>query len=182
MKALIDAAVVVGVLGCTSTFWAADDAASVPANPLGRYSRSVGGLVKQYYPDATVSVSHDEKLNADRIHFEYNTELFVMRYRNKDGSWQEPQKVIGPYVGGIWCDVVLQRGRYQGDVENAEEGVTEMGPDFYSYLVAPYSKKQDRHLTVKLRYPGGTPPEFLKDFAVLAKDFERYVDVPEPEK
>jgi hypothetical protein len=175
MKAFFYVASGIGFWALTTGLLAAEDADPSKANKLDRYSRPIGNLVKKYYPEATVSVSHDEKLKADTLHFEYNTQRILMRYRNKDGSWQEPEFVIGPYVGGIWCDVVLQKGRYKGDTENAEEGVTEAGPDFYSYLVTPYSKKQDRHLTIKLRYPGGTPPEFLKQFTALAKDFERFV-------
>jgi hypothetical protein len=182
MKTVVCIAAGLGIFALTMGLSVAEDSTAAKANQLDRYCRQIDHLVKQYYPEATVAASYDEKLKADVIHFEYNTQLFVMRYQDKDGSWQKPQKVIGPYVGGIWCDVTLEKGRYKGDVADAEEGSTEAGPDFYSYLVAPYSKKQDQHLTVKLRYPGGTPPEFLKEFTELAKDFEQYVGERESEE
>ena len=150
-------------------------------NPLDPYCRKVGNLVKQYYPDALILATHDKKLKADKIRIEYNIQLLIMRYRNKDGTWQEPQPVRGPYVGGIWCDLVLHKGRYKGDIEGAEEGVMQLGPDFYTYLVAPYSKRQDQHMLIKLRYPGGTPPEFLEHFYAMARDFAEYMGKPEKE-
>ena len=132
----------------------------------------------KYYPQAAVTSSYDKKNDADNIHFQYNTQIFLMRFRDKEGQWQAPVEVRGPYVGGIWCDMALLKGRYAGDVAGAEEGYTGAGPDYYSRLIAPYSKKLDRHLLVTLRFPGGTPPEFLKRFDALVKDFESYVGKP----
>ena len=132
----------------------------------------------KYYPQAAVTSSYDKKNDADNIHFQYNTQIFMMRFRGKDGQWQAPVEVRGPYVGGIWCDMALLKGRYAGDVAGAEEGFTRAGPDFYSRLTAPYSKKLDRHLLVTLRFPGGTPPGFLKQFDALVKDFESYLEKP----
>lgn len=151
-----------------------------PPQQLERMSREVARLVKKYYPDAKVSVARNEKTGAETIHFEFSAYPILMRYRNKDGSWQKPVEVRGPYVGGIWCDMTLAKGRYEGDVADAEKGVTEMGPDFYSRLVAPYSKQRDKSMTVKLRFPGGTPREFLKAFDELVQGFEQYLPEPGP--
>ena len=118
---------------------------------------------------------YDPKSDTETLHFEYNTYKILMRYRDKAGAWGDSKFVQSPYVGGIWCDMKLQKGRYSGDVVGAENGVTEMGPDFYSHLVAPYSKTLDRNMTVTLRFPGGTPKEFLKQFEALAQTFEQYV-------
>ncbi len=182
MKTLLGVAAVLGGL-CWPGWVAAEEAAEKPkSNELDRFARAIDAVVKQYYPEATISVTYDKELKADKIHFQYNTQIILMRFQNKDGSWQEPRKVIGPYVGGIWCDIVLEKGRYDGDTEGAEQGATQAGSEFYSYLVTPYSKQQDRHIAAKLRYPGGTPPAFLREFSEMMKSFEQYVAAPDEQK
>jgi hypothetical protein len=156
----------------------ADDADQQKTKRLEPLRREVQQFVRQYYPDATVTSSYDAKTQTEKVHFEFNTQSFIMRYRDKNGEWQKPVEVRGPYVGGIWCDMVLKKGRYDGDIAGAEKGVTEAGPDFYSHLIAPYSKKQDSHMKVTLRYPGGTPPKFLKQFDELTQSFAQYLEKP----
>jgi hypothetical protein len=171
--------VTIGV--CCWCGWAVaadDQAPQQKATELESLRREVENAVLKYYPDATVTASRNEKTGEESIHFEYSTYPILMRYRNKDGSWQEPVMVRGPYVGGIWGDMVLQKGRYTGDIAGAEEGVTETGPDFYSHVIAPYSKELDRHMDVKVRFPGGTPPKFLEQLTGLAKRFDKYVKKP----
>jgi hypothetical protein len=174
-------AAVGGAFAFGSATLAADDEKPQPPRLLAPMSRDVERLVKQYYPDAKVSLTYDKKTDTETLHFEFSCYPILMRYRNKDGSWQEPAEVRGPYVGGVWCDMKLGKGRYSGDadaVENAEKGVTEMGPDFYTRLVTPYSEKLDKSLTVNLRFPGGTPPEFMRKFDDLAKRFDQYLTKP----
>jgi hypothetical protein len=169
---------VAGILNLGGLAMSAEDGVQErqkPKNRLEPFSHVIEQAVMRYYPEAVVSSSHDEKSGAETLHFEYNTQSFVMRYRAKDGSWEEPKEVRGPYVGGIWCDMVLEKGRDADKMPDAEEGVTEAGPDFYSRRIVPYSKKLDCHLKVTLRYPGGTPPEFLERFDELAKSFERHL-------
>jgi hypothetical protein len=144
--------------------------------------RAVRELVLKYYPQAVVTSSYDKANDSDKIHFQFNTQIYMRRFRDKDGQWQAPVPVRGPFVGGIWGDMALLKGRYAGDVAGAENGVTSVGPqyfDYYSRLDAPYSKKLDRHLLVTLRFPGGTPPGFLKRFDALVKDFESYAGKPD---
>lgn len=178
MKRLISVAAVVAVL-CLHGWTPPAEAEDRPKpKKLAALCHEVQQLVRQYYPEAIVSVSYDKKRDAETIHFEYNTYPILMRYRDKNGEWEAPKEVQGPYVGGIWCNMTLEKGRYAGTVAGAEDGVTELGPDFYSHLIAPYSKKLDRNMKVTLRFPGGTPPEFMKQFSALVKDFEKYVGKP----
>jgi hypothetical protein len=175
-------AVVIGVAGLGGWVLAAEgeNAGQQKSKHLEPLCQAVQQLVLKYYPQAIIASSYDKKNDADKIHVDYNTQSFVMRFRGKDGAWQKPTEVRGPYAGGVWCDMVLLKGRYAGDVAGAEEGFTAAGPDYYSRLIAPYSKKLDRHLLVTLRFPGGTPSEFLKRFDALVRDFESYVEKPEP--
>ena len=66
----------------------------------------------------------------------------------------------------------------QIELWHAEKGATQIGPDYYTRLIAPYSKTLDSHLLVVLRYPAGTPAEFLKRFETLVQGFDQYVKQP----
>jgi hypothetical protein len=178
MKLLISAAMIVGIFSLGSGNLSAQAPDQREPQQLASLYRQIEQLVRRYYPEATISLAYDKKRGAETIHFQYNTYPILMRYRDKEGKWEEPQMVQGPYVGGIWCDMALEKGRYAGTVRGAEDGVTEPGPDFYSHLVAPYSKKLDRNLAVQLRFPGGTPPEFMREFSKLVKSFDNYIGKP----
>jgi hypothetical protein len=145
---------------------------------LGPFCGELRQLVRRYYPDATVVSYHDPKSKTDKIHFEFNTQFFIMRFRDENGEWKKRVPIHGPAVGGIWCDIELLKGRYRGKIPDAEEGYTGLRPEYYSRWVAPYSKKLDRHLMVTLRFPGGTPSGFLKRFDGLMKGFDGYVEKP----
>jgi hypothetical protein len=176
MKSLISTVAVI-VVFCLCGWAAAADNAQQQKKNLEPLLREVRQLVRRYYPVATVAFSYDKKRQGERIHFEFNTLTYLM----KDGSGADPDQLVevrGPYVGGIWCDMTLVKGHYNGPVRNVEKGVTQIGADFYNRLTAPYSKNLDSHLLVLLRYPGGTPPEFLKRFGTLVKNFDQYVGEP----
>jgi hypothetical protein len=166
----------VGVLCCCGSVLA-DDNADQQKKRLEPLLREVQKVVRRYYPGAALSLGFDEKRHGGKVHFQYNTLSYMMH----DGDGNDPDRLVevrGPYVGGVWCDMILVKGRYAGTVPNVEKGVTQIGADFYNRLLAPYSKTLDSHLLVVLRYPGGTPPEFLKRFETLVKDFEKYVKEP----
>jgi hypothetical protein len=165
---------VIGIFGLGG--WApAADIADQQQKALQPLFQEVRQLVRQYYPRAVISLSYDKKKQGVNIHFQYNTQ--TVRVIQKD-SPENPVTVRAPYVGGIWCDMTLTKGRYTGPVANMEKGVTELAPDFYNHLVAPYSKNLDQHMAVVLRYPGGTPPEFLKRLDALVKNFGDYIEEP----
>ena len=143
---------------------------------LAPLSREVRQFVRQYYPAATVKLLYDKKRQATVLHFGYSTLNF--RMPDPQDSGKTLPDVRGPYVGGIWCEMSMMEGRYKGPVPNAEKGTTRIGPDYYTHLVAPYSKSLDRHMLVVLRYPAGTSPEFLKRFETLVQGFDQYVKEP----
>jgi len=44
-------------------------------------------------------------------------------------------------------------------------------------VLAPYSKRLDRHLYIYLKYPSDVSKDFLKEFFQLVNRFERQVTV-----
>jgi hypothetical protein len=179
MKSMVFFAAVMGVFCVGGWARAADKPDEQKIKTIEPLYQEVQQLVQRYYPKAVLSASYDPKTQAERIHFQYNTQRVWMYVARKDGSGEELKLERGPFVGGIWCDMTLEKGRYAGTMEGLEKGRTELGPDFNNYVIAPYSKKLDRRVTVILRYPGGTPPKFLKQLNALVGDFERYVEKPE---
>jgi hypothetical protein len=125
---------------------------------------SVESIVGRYYPNAT---SH---LLKNKIHFEFNTRLFIIHVPLKTGEWQDPWEERGPKKGGILGTIELRDGEYTGAA---------MVPQtfdrlYYSIiLMAPYSKKHDCHLYVHLYVPRHeSKPEFTKEFTELVNAFE----------
>jgi hypothetical protein len=160
----------------------ADNKKTFSVEPL---NRKLQDLVLDQYPLAVFSTTYDKKTDSEKIHFEFNTQWCLVRMGRKDEPGYDIQRVRGPYVGGIWCDATLEKGRYTGKLKGMDEGIMNLGPDFYSFTYAPYSKKIDRRLTVVLRYPGGTPQKFLDSLQELFKNFERHVvkiDKPDKER
>ena len=150
----------------TTPVRAADD--ETLQNPaLKRFYTELQTLFRKHYPKAT---SHRLK---DKIHFEHDTRVFLVHEPLMTGEWQDPRERRGPKLGGILCDITLQKGPYQG------QAVVPQTFDlryFTILLLSPYSPKQDAHLTVHLSYPRNVTEEFLKQFAELATDFSKYVD------
>jgi hypothetical protein len=109
----------------------------------------------------------------DKIHFEYDTRVFIVHEAYKTGEWQDPREERGPKPGGILCDITLQKGQYQGAAAAPQ---TFDKRYFKVLLMAPYSSKRDVHLYVRLSYPGNVSSDFLKEFADLVNGFEKYVD------
>jgi hypothetical protein len=175
---IIFVAAAMGVLGWDDCALSAESTEEQAAKIVEPLRREVQRLVRQYYPEASVVASYDKKTGEEKIHFEYNTQTYVMRDPQPDNTSYNRVAVRGPYVGGIWCDMTLSKGRYAGAVKNMEKGITEIGHDFYNHVAAPYSKKLDRHISIALRYPDGTSPRFLKQFEAMAGTFDQYVGKP----
>lgn len=47
---------------------------------------------------------------------------------------------------------------------------------FKVLLMAPYSPKQDAHLSVRLSYPRNVTAEFIKQFTELVNEFGKHLD------
>lgn len=180
MKACLFIAVGMASLGLANSAIAENNANQEAVTELEPLRRDLERILRDYYPQAKVSSFYEQKNESPKIHFEYNTQKIITRFRGKDGSWQAPVELHGPYVGGIWGDITLRKGQYTGDLANPEKGVLLAGPDFYIQLAAPYSKTLDSHLLVDFRYPGGTPPRFLQRFRAAIQAFEEFVEKPAP--
>src|SRR5438046_1774839 len=113
---------------------AEDEALQNPA--LRRFYSELHTLVHRHYPKST---SH---LLKDKIHFEYDTRVFIVHETYKTGEWQDPWEERGPKPGGILCDLALKKGRYEGAAMVPQ---TFDKRYFKVWLMAPYSAKHDTH-------------------------------------
>jgi hypothetical protein len=142
---------------------AADDAPKPDLKPL---LEEVRKLVGKHYPKAKVT------LKDQAIHFEFNTRQFMIHEPLLTGEWQDAREEPGPQKSGIYGDIELRAGEYGG------MAVTPQSFDkryFTLLLMAPYSKKLDHHLYVRLKYPRDVPKAFLEEFQRLADGFETHV-------
>jgi hypothetical protein len=138
-------------------------AGEVPKPDLTAFSRDMRSLVTKYYPEASVT------LQDQRIHFEYRAREYMIHEPNKMGEWQDARPEKGPTRGGIYGDVSLRPGRYEGTAE-----VPQLIDERYFklLLLAPYSRKLDHHLYVRLEYPSEASKDFLREFESLVNNFE----------
>ena len=137
-----------------------------PPQWFGSFYSNVRRLVRRYYPQAT---SH--RL-ANKIHFEYDTRLFVVHEPIKNGRWQDPGEQRGPKKDGILSQIEFRRGRYGGAALAPQ--VFEK-PYFRVLLLAPYSAECDCHLYTHLTYPPTTDPKFLQEFQTTVDSFEKFL-------
>jgi hypothetical protein len=156
-------------------------AENAKANAPGRATEGEqlrNSAIKQFYWELqAVFRKHYPKVThhwlGDKIHFECDTQVFIVHEPRKTGEWQGPSEERGPKSGGILCDMTLQKGEYRGQ---ASVPRTLDRPYFKVLLMAPYSSKQDAHLKSHLCYPQGVSADFLKQFTELANDFGKYVE------
>lgn len=126
---------------------------------------SVRKIIAEHFPRATDS-------NTDTtITFDYNTRLFKIHEPSKIGEWQDASEERGPKRGGIFCEIVSEAGVYNGQAEvpqTFDKGY------FRVLLLAPYSKRLDRHLHVLLSYPADTSKDFLREFTEAINTFNGF--------
>ena len=124
-------------------------------------------ILRRHYPEAT---SH---LLKNKIHFEYDTRLFIVHIPLKTGKWQDPREERGPKKGGVLGTIELKEGDYVGAARIPQTF------DYHYYKVmvmAPYSKKHNCHLFVRLYVPRfESKPEFIKEFTELVNSFESMI-------
>jgi hypothetical protein len=157
---------VVLVLGCLLAVagrTAADDAPKPDLKPLLKEVRKV---VEKHYPKATVT------LKDHTIHFEFNTRKFMIHEPTLTGEWQDAREEVGPQKGGIYGDIALRPGEYQG-MAAVPQSVDKRY--FTLWVTAPHSRKLDHHLYIHLKYPRDVPKDFLKEFERLVDGFEKHV-------
>jgi hypothetical protein len=137
-----------------------------PKPDLRRFLGEVRKLVEKHYPNGKAT------LNDQTVHFEFNTRKFMIHEPRLTGEWQDAREEVGPQKGGIYGDITLCAGEYAG------MAVVPQSFDkryFTLLLLAPYSKQNNQHLYVQLKYPRDVSKEFLEEFERLVNGFERHV-------
>ena len=137
-----------------------------PPQWFGSFNSHVRRLVRRHYPQATSHVL------GNKIHFEYDTRLFIVHEPLKNGRWQDPWEQRGPKKDGILGQIEFRRGRYGGAALAPQ--VFEK-PYFRILLLAPYSEECDCHLYTHLTYPTTTDPKFLQGFQTTVDNFEKFL-------
>ncbi len=121
---------------------------------------------RSYYPEVTSNTT-DRKM-----HFEYDTRVFLVHHPLKNGEWQDAVEVRGPNRGGFLCDLELVPGTYNGAAVVPQE----FDERYYKVLLmAPGSQKHHCYLHARLFYPRDTKPEFIKQYSELINGFEKYL-------
>lgn len=134
---------------------------------LNRFYPELRTLFLRYYPKVT---SH---LLDEKIHFEQDTRVFILHEPQKTGEWQDPSETRGPKPGGVFCDIELREGKYNGAAGLPQT----FDKRYFKVLVmAAYSQKHNAHLYLHLYYPDNARDEFLKQFSELVNDWEKYLD------
>jgi len=151
-RSLLLFAVLLPTLIATPARAADDGALQDPA--LKRLYAEFQTLFRRYYPNVT---SH---LLTNNMHFEHDTRAFIVHEPLRTGEWQDPRETRGPKLGGILCDIALQKGPYQGAAMVPQ---TFEKRYFRLLIMAPYSRTHDVHLYVHLAYPGNVSSEFLRE-------------------
>lgn len=107
--------------------------------------KNIMEIVKQYYPQATVT------LKGNSLHFERKTRKVYEHYSRK--------LELAPDAGGILGDVELRPGEYNGF--DKDKIPSEQFQGFRTtLLLAPYSKELKTHMFVKIICPVDSPTEF----------------------
>lgn len=132
------------------------------ADYLDAFYSSLRRVFITYYPAATVSTK------ANTATFEHDTRLFMIHDALKTGEWQEAREQRGPNKGGVYCEIVSESGIYKGAAVVSQ---TFDGHYFTIQFLAPYSKRLDRHLHVRLSYPTDASKEFLREFTEAVNRF-----------
>ena len=129
---------------------------------LTRLYSELRPLFRRFYPGVSASTADAE------IRFESDTRVFSIHHPTKTGEWQDASPTRGPNRGGILCEILLAKGRFQGAAAVPQ---TFDEKYFKVLLLAPYSTRRDAHLIVRLSFPDGTSKEFLRRFTELVNAF-----------
>lgn len=147
-----------GVAASTST-------AGRAAYETAAFCASLQGVFTKYYPKVKYSTKEGTVI------FDHDTQIFMIRVRLKNGEFRGSRPERGPKEGGIYCEIVPQTGVYRGAAVPNQKFNRH---DFTVLLLAPYSKRLDRHLHVRLFYPPDTSNEFLREFTAAVNKFSNY--------
>ena len=128
-----------------------------------KFYQDIRSLVLHYYPDASAD------LLENKIHFEYNTRLYVVHLPHMSGEWQDPTEERGPRDGGTLGEIELRSGEWQGQAVAPQT----FDRKYYSILLmAPYFEKCDCHLYTRLFIPSLRPnAEFINEIEALINNY-----------
>ena len=136
-----------------------------PVDSIDDFYSTVRKVIAKHYPAVAVS-------NTDTtLTFDWNTQLFKIHEPTKTGEWQDATEQRGPKRGGVFCEIVSEAGVYNGQAEvpqTFDKGY------FRVLLLAPYSKRLDRHLHVLLSYPADASKDFLREFTEAVNQFNAF--------
>lgn len=123
---------------------------------------NVQRLLLEYYPKAECTRKDN------RFECRFNTRTFMIHNALKTGEWQEARPQEGPNRGGILCTISSDTGPWNGAA---------MVPQTFDYryftslLMAPYNKKENKHLVAHLNYPDNVERQLLQRYTKLIDSF-----------
>ena len=83
-------------------------AAAAPGEDFTPLFDAVRALIEKHYPKA-VATAKDTAL-----HFEFNTRKYMIHEPLMTGEWQDAHEETGPQKGGVFGDIAVVRGPYEG--------------------------------------------------------------------
>jgi len=134
------------------------------ADEVADYYSTLQTLFARHFPKVAATAKNGG------LTFDYQTRIFLIHEHGKGGGWGDAAEERGPNPGGIYCEIVSEEGPYNGQAEAPQIFDKRY---FKILLVAPYSKRLNRHLHILLSYPDGTPDAFLREFKEAADRFEK---------
>jgi hypothetical protein len=135
------------------------------ADDLSGFYSSLRTVFTKHYP--AVKMSTKDKT----VTFDHDTRLFMIHEALKTGEWQEAREQRGPKKAGVYCEIVSESGPYNGAAVVPQAFNKHY---FTVLLLAPYSRRLDRHLHVLLSYPADASKEFLREFTDTVNKFNDY--------
>jgi hypothetical protein len=121
--------------------------------------KSLEELMLNFYPKAKITIS------GTKFHCEY-------KCKTEAGYYSSLGNALFPQEDGILCDASLQDGTYNRPDKDRLPSDVQDG--FHTILtMAPFSKKHNKHLLVRLTYPPDASPEFKEQFETAVNEFNK---------
>lgn len=142
-------------------------ASSLRAAPdaLEDFHKALRKVFVKHYPEIKATTEDGT------VRLDWRTRIFMIHHPLKTGEWQDASEQRGPQKGGIYCEIIAQPGPYQGAAVVPQT----FDEHYFSLLLlAPYNKRLDQHLHVRLSYPADVNKEFLKTFREAVGRFGEY--------
>ena len=151
---IIWAGLITGMIGPTSPAFSQGSQAALPT--LQRVHSLLDPVFQRHFPKVTSTVT------AEGVHFEADTRGFLIHLPLLTGEWQEAREIKGPNRNGILCDIRWGEGKYDGQALLPQ---TFDDRYFKTLVMVVPPPGQNGYLHVRLSYPDGVNPLFMKEFA-----------------